>query len=316
MQLLLNIVLPVFAIIFAGWFAIRSEILDKSAAKILNNYVYFFAVPPMLFLATAKAPVAEIINIDFLVAFFVSIFAIMAITLAPCLFKKGERPMDLMVLSLTTGWPNTIYMGIPIAFYMFGDKGTLPVVIATLSTNAVFIIALALLSGMEEGSGQGGRKIGNFLSKAFFKNPVIIAPTLGILTSYYQLELPEAVFNLFEMVAPSAAPVALFSLGLSLYGLKIKANGWQVAWISSQKLVLHPLIALGVVLWMDLDPFLAASVILMCALPTGSMVYVLAQQYNTRVELASSVIFLTTLGSLASLAVILPLLSQWLVASG
>ncbi|EAR62671.1 AEC family transporter [Neptuniibacter caesariensis] len=311
MQLLINIVLPVFAIIFAGWFAIRSEIMDKSAAKILNNYVYYFAVPPMLFLATAKVPAADIINADFILAFFLAIFAIMAITLAPYILRKSERPMDLMVLSLTTGWPNTIYMGIPIAYFLFGDKGTLPVVIATLSTNAVFIIALALVSGLADSGEKGIAKIWAFLSKAFFKNPVILAPTLGLLISHYQIGLPEAIYNLFEMVAPSAAPVALFSLGLSLYGLSIKENVLQVSWIAFQKLVLHPLIALGIVLWMDLEPFLAASVILMCALPTGSMVYVLAQQYNTRVELASSVIFLTTLGSLITLGITLPLLNAW-----
>lgn len=311
MQLLLNIVLPVFAIIFAGWFAIRSEILDRSAAKILNNYVYYFAVPPMLFLATAKFSVADIIDFDFIIAFFLAIFAIMLITLAPYLFRKDERPIELMVLSLTTGWPNTIYMGIPIAYYLFGDKGILPVVIATLSTNAVFIVALAFLAGFDGEGEKGGKKVWEFLSKAFFKNPVLMAPALGIIISSYQLEVPEAINNLFEMMAPSAAPVALFSLGLSLYGLSIKGNRLQIGWISLQKLVLHPLIALGIVLWMDLEPFLAASVILMCALPTGSMVYVLAQQYNTRIELASSVIFMTTLGSLFSLGLILPLLNQF-----
>lgn len=310
MQLLLTIVLPVFAIIFAGWFAVRSEILEKSAAKILNNYVYYFAVPPMLFLATAKFPIVDVINVDFIIAFFLAISAIMLVTLAPYLIVKKERPMELMVLSLTTGWPNTIYMGVPIAFYLFGEKGILPVVIATLSTNVVFIAALALLAGIE-GDEKGSKKVRRFFSKAFFKNPIMLAPALGIFVYGSHLQVPEAINNLFEMMAPSAAPVALFSLGLSLYGLSIKGNRLQVSWITIQKLILHPLIALGIVLWMDLEPFLAASVVLMCALPTGSMVYVLAQQYNTRIELSSSVIFLTTLGSMFTLGVILPLLSQF-----
>jgi predicted permease len=100
-------------------------------------------------------------------------------------------------------------------------------------------------------------------------------------------------------------------MGLSLYGLSLKGNMLQLSWMTAMKLLVQPLVTWGIVLVMGLDPFWAASAVLLAALPAGSMVYVLAQQYERRVELASSTILSTTVLSLVTLALLLPLIKSW-----
>ncbi|MEC8200181.1 MAG: AEC family transporter, partial [Pseudomonadota bacterium] len=51
---------PVFAIIGLGYAAGHLRILDPASAEALNKFVYYFALPPVLFVFTAKAPVDEI----------------------------------------------------------------------------------------------------------------------------------------------------------------------------------------------------------------------------------------------------------------
>ena len=85
----------------------------------------------------------------------------------------------------------------------------------------------------------------------------------------------------------------------------------QLLWICFVKVVVNPMVALGVVFLLDLEPYWAASVVLLSALPTGIMVFIFAKLHDKRVSLASSGIMLTTILSLFSLAIILPLLQAW-----
>jgi len=310
LELVINIVLPVFAVVFSGWFACRSGGIPMSAVKALNHFIINYAVPPMLFLAMAKVSLDALVNPSFITAYFIATTITMLLGVFGYRGLKSRDSLDATVISLICGWGNTIYMGVPLAFYLFGEKGTVPVVIATLSTNMVFIAGLALVGNKSSG-GTYWQNAWNTFSRMFLKNPVLIGPIAGGVFSYFSIPLPVPVNNLLSMLAPSAAPVALFAMGASLVGIKIQGETGRLVWVTLVKVVANPLIALLVVYLMKLEPFWAASVVLMSSLPTGSMVFILARQYERRVELASGAIMSTTILSLLSLAAILPLLKIW-----
>ena len=202
-------------------------------------------------------------------------------------------------------------MGVPIFYFMFGERGALPVIIATLTSNLLFILVLALMSELQNSQGSVWGKLKTLLFQALLKNPVMMAPVLGMLVSLSGISLPAIILTPLQMLAPSAAPVALFALGISLCGLKVGAGSFELVWLTLVKLVVHPLATFGLALMFGLEPFWGASAVVLAALPTGAMVYVLAQQYNTRVTLTSATIMVTTLLSLITLAVLLPLMKQW-----
>ena len=310
MEIIFDVVIPVFVVILCGWSSCKYWGLPRESVDILNQYVLRFAVPPMLFLATANASINDLVNPLFIAAFFLSSLITMFIGVFCYRGMKSKGVIDATVLALICGWGNTIYMGVPLAFYMFGEKGTIAVVVATLTTNMVFILWLSFFSNLKK-SGNHFQKIWSTFIGMFCKSPVLIAPVIGGIFSYYSLSIPTPIYNLFSMLAPSAAPVALFAMGASLVGLNLKGEKKQLVWVSIVKVIVNPLIALGVVLFLGLEPYWAASVILLSALPTGTMVFIFAKQHDKRVSLASSGIMLTTILSLFSLAIILPLLQAW-----
>src|SRR5437588_4542419 len=69
MHALINIVAPVFGIILTGYLAGRFEVLGRDSAAALNRFVFFFALPPALFVAVARAPIDKIFNWPFIGAF-------------------------------------------------------------------------------------------------------------------------------------------------------------------------------------------------------------------------------------------------------
>src|SRR5690606_27894378 len=66
MSAVINVALPVFAIILAGYGSGKLGLLGQASSEALNKFVYWIALPPLLFLAMARAPVAETLNWPFL----------------------------------------------------------------------------------------------------------------------------------------------------------------------------------------------------------------------------------------------------------
>ena len=166
------------------------------------------------------------------------------------------------------------------------------------------------MSELQNGDGGVLEKVKTLVVQSLLKNPIMMAPLLGMLVSFSGFSLPAAFITPMNMLAPSAAPVALFALGMSLSGLKVQRAGFDLAWLSLIKLIIHPLATWSLALLLDLDPYWTASAVLLSSLPTGAMVYVLAQQYNTRVTLSSATIMVTTVFSVITLAFLLPMLKQ------
>ncbi len=69
MDILINITFPIFAIIAVGYLAGHWKILGQESGVALNRFVYLFALPSALFVFTARAQVADILNWPFIGTF-------------------------------------------------------------------------------------------------------------------------------------------------------------------------------------------------------------------------------------------------------
>ncbi|HVL56009.1 MAG TPA: AEC family transporter, partial [Burkholderiaceae bacterium] len=55
-----EVTLPVFALVFCGFVAAHRRMLSDEAVAGINAFVFWFALPAMLFRAVAAHPVAQI----------------------------------------------------------------------------------------------------------------------------------------------------------------------------------------------------------------------------------------------------------------
>ena len=69
MDALINVVVPVFGVVLTGYLAGRFGVLGSDSAAALNRFVFYFALPPALFIYMARAPVEKIFNWPFIGAF-------------------------------------------------------------------------------------------------------------------------------------------------------------------------------------------------------------------------------------------------------
>ena len=307
MNALVNVAFPVFAIVFAGYLSGRLGVLGEESAAALNRFVYYFALPPLLFVFTARAPIDEILHWPFIFTFVggTALTLLLALAVNRLFLHHGDSA-ELSLFALTAVFANTAYMGIPLFATAFGAEGTLPAIIATLAANTILIGGVIGFLETAQKTNASFLRTTVYVVRTLLRNPLMIAPFLGAMVSLSTLPIPKPIGNFLDLMAAAAGPAALFALGLSLFGRKLLGDAAEVAWLTALKLIVHPMMTYLLATYVfKLEPVWAKSAVILAALPAGALVFVIAQQYDIYVKRASSAIVVTTALSVLTVSLLL-----------
>lgn len=307
MRAILEIALPFFAIIAVGYLARRGRLLDDPAVAGLNTFVLYIALPPLLFAKVATAPLDRLFDPRWFAAFYgvaLGLFAIVFLVGRRAGADSGRAAFQ----ALAAIWTNSGYMGIPLLLTAFGDHAAIPAVLALVFDNLITApIAIAILEGR---GGGGALAVFRQVLRGLARHPLILAVVPGFAIAILGLELPGPLLAFTSLAGAAAAPAALVALGASLVGVPLREAGREVLALAFVKLFVHPAaIALVVFRLLPLPPDLAVATLVTAALPTGAMVYVLAQRYRTFVDRASTIVFATHAASVVTLSALLAALA-------
>jgi predicted permease len=126
------------------------------------------------------------------------------------------------------------------------------------------------------------------------------------------VELPVALDRTIQFLQNAAAPTALFVLGVTVALRPFERVPWEVPGVIAIKLLVHPLVAFGLMLL--LGPFAqpwAATAVLMASLPPALNVFVIARQNDTWIEPASVAVLIGTFVSVVTLTSVM-----WVLQTG
>lgn len=306
MTAVINVALPVFGLILAGWIGGRVGLLGRASSEALNKFVYWFSLPALLFGAMARTPIEEIVRLDFIGAFLTGTFAIMlaAGLLGAAIHRTGVAEATMQAMN--AGFSNTGYMGIPLFAAAFGSAGVAAATLATVLVSTVVIGVMVMI--LELAGDRPGRPLSRLAGAlgALAINPLVVVPLAGIAWSLVGLPIPVPAARFLDLLGSAAGPCALFAIGLFLAGQTLHANLTEVGWITVLKLVWHPIIMWALIAFVfPMDPFWAMCAIMLAALPTGALTFVVAQNYDVYVDRSSGVIFVSTVVSVITLSLLL-----------
>src|SRR5690606_12420125 len=308
MSSVVNVVLPVFALIFLGYLCRRTNRLGPSAASELNRFVVWLGLPALLFKITATSTWAEVWQPGFIAAFSIGCLGVFAFTLLYRVMQK-QPLVDASLDALGASYANTGYVGFPLCLLILGEAGLQPALVASLIVVCVlFALGLACVE-MGLHAGQGIAKSLAEVSRSLSINPLVLAPLLVGAWAFGGLALPSGAKTLLDLLAASAAPCALVSLGLFLAPPQPSGPVRGVWPLVLLKLIVQPALTwyFAAVVF-ELEPLWVYSALLLSALPTGTGPYMLAEFYGREGSRVSRVVLLSTLGSLVTLSICLYLL--------
>ena len=204
--------LPIFALVFSGYGAGRLRLLNEPALVGLHGFVFYFALPALLFIKMAEAPFLEAFDWRFLAGYLTGGLAVFALAMlfGRTLFGHGLAVLGLQ--GLAAAWPNVGYMGLPLVITAFGEKATLPAVLIIVFDALVTLsIAIALV---EAGLGRGGRGLdgAQTVGSGLARNPLLLSIFAGALVSVSGFSLHPSVGAFGTLLGAAALPCALFSL--------------------------------------------------------------------------------------------------------
>ena len=313
MQAVVDVVLPVFGLILVGYLAGRFRILGQESSEALNNFVYFFALPALLFVGMARVSAQDVLNLPFLAAFLGGIFIVFVLALVVARFAFPGNGAARTLGALSAVFANTGYMGIPLFLTAFGPDGVLPAVIGAVAMAAIVMAAGVVMIELAFSAGSGFVKALANVGRAVALNPLVIASVAGFVWNAAGFGLPKPIATFADLLGAAAGPAALFAIGLFLASQSLNAlmggrRAVEVVWLLSLKLVVQPLVTWWIARLVGLDQFWTASAVILSALPTGALIFVLARQYGVYVERASAVILASTVVSVVTLSAIMVLL--------
>ena len=218
MQAVINVVLPVFGIILAGYLTGRVRLLGEDSSRALNGFVFYVALPALFFISMARVDLSDPNLGPFLTAVGGGMAAtfVLAIVIARSLLKYGLGEVTMHGLSGV--FANTGYMGIPLLLTAYGSESLLPGVIATVFNGAVVI---GLGSAVMEINKSESRRLLPVIKRAWrglSRNPLVLSAVFGLAWGQFSLPLPAPLVTFCELLADAVGPCALFAMGLFLVG--------------------------------------------------------------------------------------------------
>jgi malonate transporter len=314
MLAVIQLVLPLFAIILIGFVAGKLARLPIEGLAWMNFYIIYAALPALFYQLLSTTPVSQFAQVGFIVISMGSTFTIFLLVYLIAKWRKKNQS-EATIQGLAAAYGNVGYMGVPLGLAAFGPAAAVPVALIFCFENAMHFIVAPLFMALDNGNQQTKLALIRHILVKIFTHPFIVATLAGVLASVFSFQMPEFANKTLDLLSQTAGPCALFAMGISAALRPLKRIPTELGYIIPMKLILHPVLMYGLLVWLvpDLDPVWLYSAVLLATLPTATNVFVLAEQYGVWQERASSTIVISTLLAMVTVTAFLYLVrSGWL----
>lgn len=287
-------IVPIFLLIGAGFLSRKMGILKLGDERVLSAYVYYFALPALFFINMVEIEFTSEI-LMFMSAGIIPIFIVLAIyTFLYFVFRFPKNSLYLLIL--TTIFGSLAFFGIPFVTFAFPTEGER---LATLSAASISIVSVTTslfileMYRLEKSTKWEGIK---HVTRRLSKNPLIISIVSGILLSLTRIEMPAPISTSLHMLGGTTSTVAIFMLGVFLYGRKY-TNISKAFKLSLLRIVFLPAIALLTTGLLGLTGVESSVLVLMHGMPIAISMIILSERYNFYKETIASLILVSSLGA-------------------
>ncbi len=309
MNAVIDAVLPVFALIGVGALAGARGLLGPAVTDALNLFVVWLALPALLFGATARMSFADLDHPGFALASGAAI----ALTFGLSMLldrRPGKRLADRAIEGLDAAYANTGFLGIPLGLGLFGSSILPALVISTLLTACLLFGFAIVLIEVDLATSPSLRRTLLKVGRSLCRNPLLVSPVAGGLWAATGWALPLPVDRFVVLLGAAAGPCALVTIGLFLQQQREHADPREVGRLVALKLLVQPLLTLGLVWFVPMPKPWFDAALLLAALPTGTGPFMLAKLYEREAAATSRAILLSTVLSVVTVSVLVVLIGR------
>lgn len=275
-------ILPVFLVIGVGYLAFKRQIIPQNGHKALAAFVFNFGLPAAIFSALSSKPLNEIWHADYVIAYALGSLLAFALVALYAMLKLKKTAAHATILGLGGSFSNSLLIGFPIIYFLFGSKALIPFSLTLVVENLIMLPLLLTLADVS--NRQSHINVWAKLTETLrnlTKNPIVLSIVLGIACSGLDITTPDTATRIIDMLASTVTGVALFTIGGGLVGVKLSGMRQEISLVMLSKLLLHPLMVLLLMLgWFELDPTMSAVAVILASMPMFGVYAVIGQKYD------------------------------------
>lgn len=291
--------LKLFLLLILGFVLFKCHIFDEYTNKKISALIVNVA-SPMLIISSIAGVEGSNKSIVFLMIGAGILMYIGFIILGKIInrifpFPKKDWPVyECMVVFANTG-----FMGYPVLLDVFGQEAVFYASLIHMAFN-FFVYTYAIMCLTKGDDSEFKLNFKQLLT------PGIILIFVGIFIYLFDIQLPSVLMDTINSVGSLTAPLSMMMIGSSLavYPIKDSFTDWRSYVFAFIRLMIVPFVTMIMCRLLHIDAYYANITIITNAMPVGSMVLMLATQYNANVKIVTRNIVVSTLLSVITIPIV------------
>ena len=291
--------LKLFLLLILGFVLFKCHIFDEYTNKKISALIVNVA-SPMLIISSIAGVEGSNKSIVFLMIGAGILMYIGFIILGKIInrifpFPKKDWPVyECMVVFANTG-----FMGYPVLLDVFGQEAVFYASLIHMAFN-FFVYTYAIICLTKGDDSEFKLNFKQLLT------PGIILIFVGIFIYLFAIQLPSVLMDTINSVGSLTAPLSMMMIGSSLavYPIKDSFTDWRSYVFAFVRLMIVPFVTMIMCRLLHIDAYYANITIITNAMPVGSMVLMLATQYNANVKIVTRNIVVSTLLSVITIPIV------------
>lgn len=289
---LLTLQVTMLVLLFTGFLLVKGKVVSGEFRKAMTDFIIRFILPCNIVKSFLMEFDTQILR-DCMAVLLVSCATqLFSIVLGRVLYGRapdGRRQPLLYGIQVS----NAGFLGSPIVEGLYGAQGLLYASVYLIPQRIMmWSLGVACFSGS---TGKG-------VVKKVLTHPCIIAVFIGLVLMLSQISLPQWLSQPLGMVGGSNTALSLLVVGGVLAELDPKSVvNRQTVFYCLIRLVLIPLAVLGGCLALGLERLVVQCAVVLAGMPAPLTTAMLASQYGKDEPFAVSLIFLSTVASMATI---------------
>lgn len=291
--------LKLFLLLILGFVLFKCHIFDEYTNKKISALIVNVASPMLIISSIAgvegsnKSIVFLMIGVGILMYIGFIILGKIINRIFP--FPKKDWPVyECMVVFANTG-----FMGYPVLLDVFGQEAVFYASLIHMAFN-FFVYTYAIMCLTKGDDSEFKLNFKQLLT------PGIILIFVGIFIYLFDIQLPSVLMDTINSVGSLTAPLSMMMIGSSLavYPIKDSFTDWRSYVFAFVRLMIVPFVTMIMCRLLHIDAYYANITIITNAMPVGSMVLMLATQYNANVKIVTRNIVVSTLLSVITIPIV------------
>lgn len=290
---LISVIVGVLGYVALGVALRVSKLLTAEDARPLNTVLMYVALPALIFTAVRGSSLRPSFGMLPVIGWAIVLLGLgVAWGIAKLLKLEGPTAGAFIMVAV---FGNTGYVGYPVAQALLGDAGLVRAIFSDVFGNTAAVISIGSIVASYYGAHDV--KVSPFKEIVTFPPFIALAAALAL----HSVPVPGVVTPWLAALGKIVVPLIMISVGLTLKPKALRGHLPKASIVAALKLVVLPLVALGLGTLLLDDPASVRIAVLEAGVPTMMLLMIMGIRFKLDTDFIASAILLTMMGSVLTI---------------